>query len=178
MTPDELAAAIAARPPRLGDVRLVCLEGRAGAGKTTLADAVASAYSGSSAVVHLDDLYEGWSGLPTVGARIRDELLPPLRAGRPARLRRWDWAAGRFGPELVVPTVDALIVEGVGSYARAYDAEVSLVVWIELPDEVRRRRALERDGETFAPYWERWAADEVAVHARERTRDRADVVLT
>jgi dephospho-CoA kinase len=177
VTPHELAAAIAAAPPRLGPTRLVCVEGRAGSGKTTLAESVAAAYAGSVAVVHLDDLYEGWSGLPTIGARIRDELLPPLTTGRRASIRRWDWAADRLGSALTVPVVDALLLEGVGSYARDYDHAVSLVVWVEAPDDIRRDRALGRDGDVFAPYWDAWAADEVTVHARERTRERADIVL-
>jgi uridine kinase len=177
VTPDELAAGIAARPPRLGRTRLVCLEGRAGAGKTTLADEVARSYPGSVAVVHLDDLYEGWSGLPTVADRIARELLPPLAAGRPASIRRWDWAADGLGAALTVPVTDALILEGVGSYARSYDEYVSLVVWVDAPDDVRQKRAMDRDGEVFAPYWDQWAADEDRVHARERTRDRADVFV-
>lgn len=177
MTPLELAAAITAAPPRLGSTRLVCLEGRAGSGKTTLAESIASGYAGSVAIVHLDDLYEGWSGLPTVGARIRDELLPPLAAGRPARIRRWDWAADRLGSTLAVPVTEALILEGVGSYARSFDEYVSLLIWLDAPDDVRRKRALDRDGDVFAPYWDQWAAAEVAVHARERTRERVDIVL-
>jgi uridine kinase len=175
VTPADLATAVATRPPRLGRTRLVCVEGRAGAGKTTLAEALADAYAGTAAIVHLDDLYEGWTGLPTVSARIRDELLPPLRAGRPATIRRWDWAADRLGAGLTVPVVDALILDGVGSYARAYDHAVSLVVWLDAPDDVRKTRALARDGDVFAPYWDRWAADEDRVHARERTRERADL---
>ena len=177
MTPDELAALLATRPARLGRTRLICVEGRAGAGKTTLAEAVARAYAGSAAVVHLDDLYEGWSGLPKVADRIRDELLPPLRAGRPAAIRRWDWAADRLGADLTVPVTDVLLLDGVGSYARAYDDAVSLVVWLEAPEPVRKARALARDGDVFAPYWDRWAADETVVHARERTRERADLVI-
>ena len=42
---------------------------------------------------------------------------------------------------------------------------------------MRRRRALDRDGETYAPHWERWAAQERVTFARERTRARADLVL-
>jgi uridine kinase len=177
VTPLELADAIAATPSRLGRTRLVCVDGRAGSGKTTLAESIASEYAGSVAVVHLDDLYEGWSGLPTIGARIRDEILPPLAAGRPARIRRWDWGADRLGSELAIPVTDALVIEGVGSYARSFDAYVSLLVWVDAPDDVRRKRALDRDGDVFAPYWDQWAAHEVAVHARERTRHRADVVF-
>ena len=163
--------------PRLGRTRLVCLEGRAGAGKTTLAEAIAAGYAGTAAVVHMDDLYEGWTGLPRVAARVRDELLPPLRARRAATIRRWDWAIDRLGPRLTVPVVDALLLEGVGSYSRAYDDDVSILVWVDAPDPVRRARALGRDGDVFVPYWDQWAADEELVHARERTRERADLVV-
>ena len=127
--------------------------------------------------MHLDDLYEGWSGLATIATRIEHELLPALAAGRPGSIRRWDWAAGRLGSELAVPVVDALILEGVGSYARAYDEHISLLVWVEAPDDLRKKHALDRDGGVFEPYWDQWAADEERVHAREGTRERADVVM-
>jgi hypothetical protein len=39
------------------------------------------------------------------------------------------------------------------------------------------RRGIDRDGEAFAPYWEAWARSEAEVFARERTRDRADLVF-
>jgi uridine kinase len=177
VTPDDLAAAVAASPARLGPTRLVCLDGRAGSGKTTLAESLAAAYAGTTTLVHLDDLYEGWFGLPTIADRIRRELLPPLVDGRPASIRRWDWIAGRLGAPLTVPLADAVILEGVGSYARSYDEYVSLVVWVDVPDDVRKTRALDRDGDVFAPYWDRWAADEERVHAREGTRERADLVV-
>ncbi|MGH3453856.1 MAG: 4-amino-4-deoxy-L-arabinose transferase, partial [Nocardioidaceae bacterium] len=63
------------------------------------------------------------------------------------------------------------------SYTRGYDEYVSLLVWVDAPADVRKRRALTRDGDVFAPYWDQWAADEARVLAREGTRDRADVVV-
>ena len=48
---------------------------------------------------------------------------------------------------------------------------------LEAPEPVRKARALARDGDVFAPYWDRWAADDTVVHARERTRERADLVI-
>ncbi|HEX4399545.1 MAG TPA: hypothetical protein VH136_18035, partial [Trebonia sp.] len=70
-----------------------------------------------------------------------------------------------------------LIVEGVGAGARRAAAFESLLVWLEAPTAVRKQRALDRDGETFAPYWDMWAAQEEAMLARERTLERADLVL-
>ena len=38
-------------------------------------------------------------------------------------------------------------------------------------------RGIARDGDAFAPHWEQWAQDEAALFARERTRERADLVV-
>ncbi len=65
MTPDAAAALVVqhalSRPPTLGAGRLVCVDGPAGSGKTSLADAVARRTAAQ--VVHMDDLYGGWDGL-------------------------------------------------------------------------------------------------------------------
>jgi dephospho-CoA kinase len=50
-------------------------------------------------------------------------------------------------------------------------------VWVEADREVRFARGIARDGETYRPHWERWARQEDALFAADRTRDRADVVL-
>ena len=59
----------------------------------------------------------------------------------------------------------------------AYDAVSTLLVWLEAPLPLRRERALARDREDFAPHWDAWAASEGTVLARDRTRDRADLLL-
>jgi cytidylate kinase len=70
-----------------------------------------------------------------------------------------------------------LIVEGVGAGARRAAVYESVVVWLEAPVSVRKKRALERDGDVFAPHWDQWAAQEEAMLARERTPERADLTL-
>jgi hypothetical protein len=49
---------------------------------------------------------------------------------------------------------------------------------MEAPEVVRKKRALDRDGETFTPYWDMWARQEDAMLAREHTQDRADLIIT
>ena len=53
----------------------------------------------------------------------------------------------------------------------------SVLVWTEAPASVRKNRALDRDGDTFAPHWDAWAAQEDTMLARERTPQRADLVI-
>lgn len=173
----DLVAAVRAATPGLGDVRLVLVDGPAGSGKTTLAGRLAAAL-GDAPVVHMDDLYEGWSGLAEpVWARLRTGVLDPLAAGRPGSYRRYDWGAGTFAERRTVPVCGALVVEGVGAAARAVDDRASLRVWVEAPRELRIGRGVARDGEALREEWLRWAEREDEHFRADRTRERADVRL-
>ncbi|WP_245565111.1 4-amino-4-deoxy-L-arabinose transferase [Nocardioides insulae] len=171
--PDRLLDEVRRRPPTLGEGRLLCLDGRAGSGKTTLADRLERLTS--CTVIHLDDLYDGWGGLLTVQDQLGD-LLGSLAEGKTGSYRRYDWHARRYRESVEVRPTPLLVLEGVGSYAAAYDAWYTLVVWLELPERVRRQRAIDRDGDVFSPHWSEWAAAEEVLFARERTQARADLV--
>lgn len=157
---DLLPSRSAAGPLLLG------IDGRSGTGKTTVAAAVGRALAGrqvSAHCVQMDELYAGWQGLAGALASVRHQVLAPLRAGVTASYRRWDWAHQRWEPEpITVGRPDVVVVEGVGAVhadPHAYD----LTVWLSAPTPIRRRRALARDAEVFAPHWESWAAQENAL---------------
>lgn len=172
-----LAARVAAAPPRLGGVRLVCVDGPAGSGKTTLAAALAGALGGAP-VLHLDDLYEGWSGLDSdLTARLEDQVLRPLEQERPGHWQRYDWEAGRFAEWHDLPVPEHLVLEGCGAGARAVAARASLLVVVEAPADLRLERGLARDGAHMRDEWLRWMGLEAVHLAREGTRERADVVV-
>jgi uridine kinase len=169
-----------ARPPRLGRTRLLCIDGPAGSGKTTLAGLIQESLAArgrSVAVVHMDDLYEGWSGLDGAEDRVREWLVEPLAEGREAAYRRFDWETGAYAERHVVPSVDVLILEGVASGSAGHADRTTLLVWVEAPSELRLARGLERDGAELQDHWRRWMVDEARFHAVDRTRSRADVVV-
>jgi uridine kinase len=155
----------------------VLIDGRSGAGKSVLADRLQAGWPGS-AVVRLDDIYPGWDGLAWAAEHIRTELLEPRAAGRPGRWRRWDWTVGAAAEWHTVEPGGRLIVEGVGTLTAATRALADLGIWVETPEAVRKRRALDRDGETYRPHWQRWAAQEEAFIARHRPKAVADIVVT
>lgn len=172
---------VLAGPPRLGEVRLVVVDGPAGSGKTTAADRLAqsfAAYGFPAEVVHMDDLYAGWSGLAEdVWDRLSRQVLEPLAAGRPGRYQVYDWHAGRFDRWVDVPVPGVLVVEGVGSAASPVDPWASLRLWVEAPDDLRLTRGIARDGEALREEWVRWADREAGHFAADGTRDRADLLV-
>jgi uridine kinase len=163
-----------AGPPRLGTGRLVCVDGPAGSGKTTLASQVAALVD--APVVHLDDLYPGWDGLFEVDEQVLG-LLRPLAAGRTGTYQRYDWTAGEYQEHHEVEPTTLLVLEGVGSGNRPWRDLVTTLVWVEAPPDVRLARGLARDGENQRDRWVRWMADEATLFEREGTRSVADLVL-
>ena len=170
MSPDEAARELAPRLSALAGERatasfdeksdklgvpVVTIDGYSGAGKSTLAAALARLVNGWQ-VLHLDDWYPGWDGL-AAGAQIARRIAADLRGGRASSYEVWDWEAGETGATIRVPLAPT-IIEGCG----AIEAEADLAIWIADPgEEERRRRALARDGQTYAPHWRRWAEQDL-----------------
>jgi uridine kinase len=171
----ELAERVRAAPPRLGATRLVCVDGPAGSGKTTFAGRLVAALGPGTAVVHMEDLYAGWT-LDGAAARLAAGVLRPVAAGRPGSYCRYDWEAGRFvDVPTEVPVPEVLVVEGCGSCPRALDAWTTLRIWVEAPEPLRLARGLARDGDHLAGHWRAWQRAEAAEFAGEDTRTRADL---
>jgi hypothetical protein len=162
------------REPTLGRGRLICVDGPAGSGKTTLAEEIAE-LSGAP-VLHMDDMFEGWAGLPRITDQL-ETLLRPLAAGRSGSYRRWDWPGNAWAETVLVPPAPLLVLEGVGSGSADVADLVTVLAWVEVPYDLRMARGLERGGVGVAENWRQWAIDEQDLFARENTRERADVVL-
>jgi uridine kinase len=173
----DLATEILARPPRLGPVRLVAVDGPSGAGKTTFADRLARALPGPTAIVHTDDLLDGWADQLTFWRRLEQTVLDPLARGEPGRHPVYDWGLGRFATERGIPVPAVLVVEG-GTSARpeAYP-RVSFSVFVDADRDVRWRRVLARDGPEIAVPLQRWMAAEEEHFVANGTRERADRVV-
>ncbi|GEP38556.1 hypothetical protein NPS01_22190 [Nocardioides psychrotolerans] len=178
VSPSEVAGIVVdllgSRSATLGAGRLLCLDGPAGSGKTTLAGAVATLTG--SPVVHMDDLYDGWGGLPGVADQL-STILDPLAAGRPGSYRRYDWVAEAYVETRTVPPAPLLVLEGVGSGSAAHAALCTVLVWVEVPADLRLTRGVARDGVRLQEQWRRWMVDEARHFAREGTRERADLAV-
>ncbi|WP_240810049.1 hypothetical protein [Actinomadura sp. WMMA1423] len=170
-----LAARLLALPPSCGPVRIVAVDGPSGAGKSTFASHLAEVLVGAP-VVRSDDFRVPWDADPLTWWRpLRRAVLDPLRDGRPALLRRYDWHRDRYGPEERIPPAPVLVLEGVGSaWAKG---PAAYRIWIDAPYDLRRARALDRDGPEYAGAWEDWAVREQEHFTADATLDRCDLLV-
>lgn len=160
------------------------IDGRSGAGKSTLAAELATELRRHRevAVFHLEDIYPGWDGLAAGMESYVRNVLTPLRRGQCATWNTWDWAASAPGTPSTLRPAPVIIIEGVGAGCAAARGLLDALIWVEVPDETRKSRALHRDGEVFAAHWDRWAAQEesylqsdpVPSHAQVLVNNRAD----
>jgi para-aminobenzoate synthetase len=110
--------------------------------------------------------------MPPVLAR---DVLTPLSLGQPATARRWDWEHDRPGEVLRLDPDRYLVLDGCGSGARVVRPLLSLLVWVDAPEDVRHARAMARDGAVYEPWWDVWAEHERALFAAEQTVAAADL---
>ncbi|GAA4434831.1 uridine kinase family protein [Phytohabitans houttuyneae] len=174
----DIAGEIWARSPRLGDTRLVAVDGPSGAGKTSFAARLAGAIGPGTPVVHLDDLLDGWDDQVTFWPRLEEWVLAPLREGRAGRYRRYDWVAGHFAPEWTeVPPAPVVVLEGVTAARKEARPELTFSIFLTAPLEERIRRTDRRDGGTLSAYLEKWRRGEEAHFAADATAHHADLIL-
>lgn len=171
----KVADRVLSAPPTLGPGRLVCVDGPAGSGKTTLSAALADVVPDTQ-VVHCDELLQGWRGLPGLAETIA-ALLAPLASGEVGRWRRWDWVADQWAETREVRPGGLLVLDGVGSWSPAIADLVGVLVWVEAESAERLTRGLARDGEAMRSQWEQWRLDEDDLFARLDTRAHADLVV-
>lgn len=157
-------------------MRLIGIDGCAGAGKTTLA-ARLSATLGGVPVIHTDDFashdvpMEWWP-------RMLHDVIEPLLRGDPASYRPYDWSSRRLADTTAtIEPSNVVIIEGVGATRKAWRERLALRIWVDCPRDVRLARGIERDGEELRDFWLDWMRAEDAYVDSERPDEHADVVV-
>lgn len=159
-------------------VRVVAVEGRSGAGKSTVAAHLREVLAARGEAVHvltMEDLYAGWDGLAEGARLLRTRVLDPLARGEAPVWHRWDWERGERAAEPsrlpeAVSRGGVLVVEGTGS--GACPDLVDLLVWVHAPETVRTRRLDSReDAQSYTPHRAAWATQEA--HHLDRYRAKA-----
>lgn len=144
---------------------LLAIDGLAGAGKSTLADALL-AHLDDVSVVRLDNFYRPAGGEVELAPeqrldcyfdwqRLRDQALTPLARGEVARFEPLDWVTDGPLPEpREVEPASLVVVEGVFALLPALRDAYALTIFVDTPPRERRKRLEERG--PLKSDWDEW----------------------
>ncbi|UZX05611.1 hypothetical protein F8G81_19795 [Arthrobacter sp. CDRTa11] len=155
---------------------IVAVDGRSGAGKTTLVNRLLARVPDSD-VVHTDDVawhlsFFDWAD------ELRDGVLEPLLQGEAVHYRPPGWVArGRPGA-IALPSGRSVVwVEGSGSSRRALSDLLDASIWVQCDNLEARRRLLSRDGQEEQDLHREWEAQEIPFLLEDRPWERATVIV-
>jgi uridine kinase len=167
-----------ASPGVAGRPRVVAIDGRGGAGKTTLAERLRRAVPGS-AVVHTDDVawhhaYFDW------GALLIENVLRPLHRGAAVDFRPEAWAARDRPGSITVPADAGFVwVEGTGVLREELAPWLDASVWVQGDLDEQERLLIARDGDSAEQqqHVANWLREELPFLLRERPWARATMIV-
>ena len=160
-------------------IRVVCIDGPAGAGKTTLSEVLLEQFP-QALLIHMDDLYDGWVDAldSRLTQRLVDSIITPLTTGAPLQIQTYDWHEERFGETVTLPYSDVVIIEGVGAAQTSLREIASVTVWVDVDEHIGKERVLRRDGDAVAPFIDDWQRQEKSHHEEHKTKASCHFVVT
>ena len=160
---------------------MIAIDGRAGAGKTTLAQDLTMYLRQNHAVevIHCDEIYNGWES--ALGPDLTETLsmvLERITSEREVELPIYDWHKGEFNSVRNFETPEILIIEGVGSGQRVVRNVAAITIWLDINPPTGLRRVLERDGYQIQTQMQKWQVAEDQHFHQERTRENSDFIFS
>ena len=155
---------------------LIAIDGRAGAGKTTLAASFFEELSADKtvAVIHMDDLYDGWEN--ALSERLTQTLESIVKSHQSKvafEIDIFNWQSMSFDSKRVIHPVDILILEGVGAGQKVVRDAGATLYWLDIDAEVGIQRVLNRDGNQIASQMKQWQIAQEIHFLRDMTRENA-----
>jgi uridine kinase len=195
---EPVASRIRARQRNATAPLVVAIDGRSGAGKSTVASLLTDLLD--AACVPCDDFFTadipaaGWEARTAAERasdaldwrRLRTEVIEPIRAGNTARWLAFDFAAGArpdgtYAMRAVSseqPPRPILLLDGAYSTRPELADVIDVAILVEAPAPVRLARLAAREAPGFLEGWRaRWDAAEEHYFTRVRPASTFDVVL-
>ena len=161
---------------KCGQTKLIVIDGPAGSGKTTLAKSI-SILLEKCFVVHMDDIYEGWSSAlsPLTTNNLVNWIINPLLQKNPIKFQKYNWIKEKREEELEINPPQFLIIEGVGSSVLEVAKHACLRIWIEVSPEIGMSRVLHRDGSQIQEQMKNWQNQETKFFKQNKSKENSDI---
>ncbi len=144
---------------------IIAIEGRAAAGKTTLAGMIAEVYGAT--VFHLDDFFlrpeqRTPDRLAEIGGNVDRErflleVLQPLSAGKEIMYRRFDCSIRQILPPTLIIPERLVVIEGAYSMHPDLRGYYDYSIFMGIDSDTQRSRILKRNSPTLAKrFFDEW----------------------
>lgn len=166
---------------------LIGIDGRGGAGKSTLADAIKKVDKANVSIVHMDDFYKTTlqrkKSCNSIGGlwdcnRVKEQVLVPLYNNTPTKYQIYDWELDSLTEWRDIPTGGVVIIEGCYSLCMELRCFFDFKIWVETPYSLRIFRGIQRDGEEKRSLWENvWMPAEEHYIKVQKPQEVADYII-
>lgn len=167
-------------------IRIIAMDGRCAAGKTTLAARLAEELGGD--VIHMDDFFlppklrtperRKEPGGNVHYERFREEVLPKLREGVSFSYRRFDCSQMALGEWIPVKNDGFVFVEGAYSCHPVLGDYMDRKVFLDIDHREQTKRIRERNGEDrLQDFLQLWIPLEEAYFQAFSVEEKADCIL-
>lgn len=158
-----------------GDSKLICIDGPAGSGKTTLAKNIQK-HLDKSFIIHMDEIYDGWENAlnKKLVSNVQEWIISPMKNNQPIKYKKYDWYQEERKESVHINDYNFIILEGVGAASLGVREESSLALWIEGRQEILLKRVLDRDGEHIKDEMLNWQSKEQEYFLEHDTKNQCD----
>ncbi len=159
-----------------GNRKLICIDGPAGSGKTTLANNLQK-YLDQAFVIHMDEIYEGWEDSlnEDLAEKINNWILKSMKSDAIISYKKYDWYEKKRKEQITIQNYNFVILEGVGSASKKVRENSALNIWIEANSEILLNRVLKRDGESIRDNMLNWQKREKEYFSIQDTKNHCEI---
>ena len=164
---------------------IVAIDGSCTSGKTTLATCLSEIYDCN--VFHMDDFFlrpeqRTQERYAEVGGnvdyeRFREEVLLPLKSGKPFSYRPFDCSTFTLSDPVTVTPRKLNIIEGSYSHHPYFGDPYDLKILLTIPPELQQQRILQRPAFLHKRFFEEWIPMENRYFEKFRISDKCDVIF-
>ena len=171
------------QPPKNGKYYIVVVDGRGGAGKTTLTEYIETLLPNFS-LLNGDEYFEPDDNTIAFGSfneeRLEKEVLSQLREGKSEFIYYpYRWGEKKPMSEKKLQIAEGIIIERSGSFA--FNLDYDFKIWVETPARLALQRGQERDEmpleQGYRSWKEVWQPKEDAHFRKVKPLETANIVI-